>query len=114
MSRVKRGTQVKKKHNKLLRRVKGFRGGHSRLIRAAHQAVMKAGLHAYRGRKLKKRDFRSLWNIRISAAVKPHGLNYSRFIERLFKNKIVLNRKMLSELAIQAPEAFARLVEKVK
>lgn len=114
MSRVKRGTQVKKKHKKLLKMVKGYRGGQSRLIKHAHQAVMKAGLHAYRSRKIKKRDFRTLWNARISAAVKPHGLNYSRFIEKLFKSKIALNRKMLSELAFQFPEAFGNLVDKVK
>jgi len=75
---------------------------------------MKAGTNAYRDRRLKKRTFRQLWNARISAAVKPHGLNYSRFINTLFNKQVVLNRKMLSEIAFQHPEAFNDLVKKVQ
>ena len=75
---------------------------------------MKAGMNAYRDRRLKKRTFRSLWNNRISAALKPHGLNYSRFINALFKKEIAVNRKMLSEIAFQHPEAFDDLVKSIQ
>lgn len=114
MSRVKRGVMVKKRHKKMLKLVKGFRGSKSRLFKRAKQAMMRSGLNAYKGRKEKKRTFRALWNTRIGAAIKPHGLNYSRFINALFKKEIVVNRKMLSEVAFQYPEAFNSLVEKVK
>ena len=114
MTRVKRGVMVKARHKKMVKRASGMRGGKSRLFKQAKQALMKAGLNAYRSRKVKKRDFRALWNNRISAAVKPFGLNYSRFINALFAKQVVVNRKMLSEIAFQMPEAFESLVKKVK
>lgn len=114
MSRVKRGVQTHKRHKKVLKQAKGFRAGRSRVFKWAKQAVMKAGVNAYRDRRRKKRTFRQLWNARISAAVKPHGMNYSRFINTLFKKKVVLNRKMLSEVAFQHPEAFEALVKDVQ
>lgn len=114
MSRVKRGVASHAKHKKVLKMAKGFRSGRSRVFSWAKQAVMKAGTNAYRDRRLKKRTFRQLWNARISAAVKPHGLNYSRFINTLFNKQVVLNRKMLSEIAFQHPEAFNDLVKKVQ
>ncbi len=114
MSRVKRGTTTKRRHKKLLKMNKGYGARRSTSVRLGQQAMMRAGLSAYRSRKIKKRDFRTLWNARISAAVKPLGLNYSRFIERLFKKEVMVNRKMLSEMAIHYPEAFADVVKKVQ
>jgi len=114
MSRVKRGTMAKARHKKVLKAAKGFRGGNSKRFRSAKQAVQHAGMHAYRSRKVKKRDFRALWNNRISAALKPMGLNYSRFVNSLFKKDVVLNRKVLSEMAFNHPEAFDDIVKKVK
>lgn len=114
MSRVKRGMMVKARHKKVIKMAKGYKYGRSKLFTLAKQAVMKAGTNAYRDRRLKKRDFRTLWNSRISAAVKPHGLNYSRFINKLFTKEIILNRKMISEIAIHYPEAFEGIVKSVK
>lgn len=113
MSRVKRGTTVKRRHNKLLALTKGYGGRRKSSIRLANQAMQQAGKHAYKHRRLRKRDFRALWNIRIGAAVKPFGLNYSRFMGGLFKKQIALNRKMLSELAIQYPKVFEGIVRQV-
>lgn len=114
MSRVKRGVTTKRRHKKLLSRLKGFKWNRKSTIRQGKQAELKQGTNAYVGRKLKKRDFRTLWNVRINAAVRPHGLNYSRFINGLFKKKILLNRKMISELAIQEPKTFEALVKEVR
>lgn len=114
MSRVKRGTMVKARHKKVLKMAKGYRGGNSKRFKSAKQTLQHAGQHAYRSRKVKKRDFRALWNNRISAALKPMGLNYSRFVNALFKNDVVLNRKVLSEIAFHHPEAFDDLVKKTK
>lgn len=114
MPRVKRGTIVKKSHKKLLARTKGFRHGRKNLIKLAHQAATKAGQYAYRDRRAKKRDFRSLWIIRINAGLKPYGLSYSKFMGGCKKAKIELNRKVLSELAVQNPDEFKKVVEKVK
>lgn len=114
MSRVKRGVTTKKRHKRLLSLTKGFRGNRSRVVKRAKEAAMKAGINAYVGRRVKKRDFRTLWNARINAAVRPMGLNYSRLISMLFKKQVLVNRKMLSELAIQHAEAFSDLVKKVQ
>ena len=111
MSRVKRGMMVKARHKKVVKMAKGYKGGRSTQFKLAKQAVMMAGRNAYRDRRLKKRDFRSLWTNRLSAAVKPHGLNYSRFINKLFTKQIILNRKMLSEIAFQYPEVFEGIVK---
>lgn len=89
---------------------KGYRSGRSRVFKWANQAVLKAGMNAYRDRRLKKRDFRRLWNIRLNAALRSLGYNYSRFINALFKKDVVLNRKVLSEMAIHYPEAFESVV----
>lgn len=114
MSRVKRGTMVKARHKKVLKMAKGYRGGNSKRFKSAKQTLQHAGQHAYRSRKVKKRDFRALWNNRITAALKPMGLNYSRFVNALFKKDVVLNRKVLSEMAFHYPEAFDDLVKKTK
>lgn len=111
MSRVKRGVAAHARHKKVIKRAKGYRAGRSRVWKWANQAVMKAGMNAYRDRRLKKRTFRRLWNIRISAAVKPLGMNYSRFINALFNKQVIVNRKMLSEIAFQHPEAFESVVK---
>ena len=111
MSRVKRGMMVKARHKKVVKMAKGYKGGRSTQFKLAKQAVMMAGRNSYRDRRLKKRDFRSLWNNRISAALKPHGLNYSRFINKLFTKQILLNRKVVSEMAIKFPEAFDAMVK---
>ena len=114
MARVKRGMGVKKRHKKILKLAKGYRGSRSKQFKVANQSVMKALSYAYAGRKMKKRDFRRLWITRISAACKQNGMNYSTFMNGLKKANIVLNRKMLSELAINDAAAFSALVEKAK
>lgn len=114
MVRVKRGSVARKKRKKVLKRAKGFRGSLKRLYRASKQAVYHALKYATRDRRDKKGDFRTLWNARINAAVRKHGISYSRFIYSLKKHKIALNRKMLSEIAISDKEAFAKIVETVK
>jgi large subunit ribosomal protein L20 len=112
MARVKGGMHTKKRRNKILKLAKGFRGAKSKNFRVANQAVMKSLVYAYIGRKQRKRDFRRLWITRISAAAKMNGTNYSTFINGLKKANIQINRKMLSEIAINDPDAFAVLVEK--
>ena len=112
--RIKRGVNGVKKRRKIMKLSKGYFGAKSKLYRIARQAVMKSQMYAYIGRKLKKRDFRQLWISRISAAVAPYGINYSRFIYGLKKSGIEMNRKALSELAIADPEAFKVLVETAK
>lgn len=112
--RVTQRVASRKRRKRILDRAKGYVGGRHRLIRTATEAVMRADAVAYRGRKLKKRDFRRLWITRLSAAVGQQGLNYSRFIYGLKKAEIVLNRKQLSELAIHDETAFTAIVDKVK
>lgn len=112
--RVKGALMTRKRRNKMLKLAKGYWGSKSKHFKMAKQAVMKSGNYAYVGRKQKKREFRSLWITRISAQCKVNGINYSRFINGLKKSGIELNRKMLSELAIQDKEAFASLVETAK
>ena len=114
MARVKGAMVTKKKHKKILKLAKGYRGAKSKLFRTANEAVMKSLKYAYIGRKQKKRDFRRLWIARISAAAKMNGMNYSTFMNGLKKANIEMNRKMLSEIAIADPAAFTQLVETAK
>ena len=111
MARVKGAMMTRKRRNKTLKLAKSYWGSKSTHFKMAKQAVKKSGVYAYVGRRLKKRDFRQLWITRISAAVAPHGINYSRFMYGLKKAGIEMNRKALSELAIADPEAFKVLVE---
>lgn len=114
MARVKGALNTRKKHKKVLKLAKGYRGASSRLYRIANQAVMKSLVYAYIGRKQKKRDFRRLWITRISAGAKQNGMNYSTFMNGLKKSGVEINRKMLSEIAISDPAAFTGLVERSK
>lgn len=114
MARVKTGKTAHKKHKKVLKLAKGFRGARSKLYRPANTFVMKALKNAYIGRKLKKRDFRRLWITRINAAARVNGMSYSRFMNGLKLSGIEMNRKMLSEMAIYDKEGFAQLVETAK
>ena len=114
MSRVKRGVTSHAKHKKTLRAAKGCFGRRKNTIRAAKAAVDKAMQYAYRDRKNRKREFRALWIQRINAAVREHGLTYSRFISGLITAGIEVDRKVLSDLAITEPAAFAAIVEKAK
>lgn len=114
MARVKGALNTRKKHNKILKLAKGFRGAESKQYRVATQAVMRSMQNAYVGRKRKKRDFRRLWIARISAATKMNGMNYSTFMDGLKKAGIEMNRKVLSEIAIADPAAFTKLVEAAK
>ncbi len=114
MARVKGAMMARKRRNKILKSAKGYWGAKSKHFKMAKQAVLKSGNYAFVGRKLKKRDFRSLWITRISAAVKPYGMNYSTFMHGLKLAGVDLNRKMLSELAISDKEAFAAIVERAK
>ena len=111
MARVKGAMMTRKRRNKTLKLAKSYWGSKSTHFKMAKQAVKKSGVYAYIGRKQKKRDFRRLWIARISAAVKPYGMNYSRFMNGLKKSGIELNRKMLSEMAIHDPASFNALVE---
>lgn len=114
MARVKRAVNSRKKHKKILKLAKGFRGARSKLFRPANEFVMKSLAHAYKGRKLKKRDFRKMWIARINAGTRQYGLSYSRFMAGLKKLDININRKMLSEMAINDEAGFKQLVEMVK
>ena len=114
MARVKGAMMTRKRRNKTLKLAKSYWGSKSRHFKMGKQAVAKSGVYSYVSRKLKKRDFRQLWIARISAAVAPYGINYSRFIYGLKKSGIEMNRKALSELAIADPEAFKVLVETAK
>jgi len=114
MARVKRGTTVKAKHKKILGRASGYLGRHSTTYRAAREKSEKAGQYAYRDRRTKKRDFRSLWIVRINAAVRPAGLTYSQFINGLKKAGIVLDRKVMAEMAYAHDANFDKLIESAK
>jgi len=111
MARVKRGNVLQKRHRKILKFAKGFRGSKSTLFIAANQAVIQSWRNAYRDRRKRKRDFRSLWITRINAACRMHGISYSRFMNGLTQAQIPLNRKSLSEMAIHDPAAFTGLVK---
>ena len=114
MARIKGAMMTRKRRNKVLKLAKGYWGSKSKHFKMAKEAVMKSGNYAFRDRRAKKRDFRKLWITRISAAVKPYGINYSRFMSGLKKAGVDMNRKMLSELAIHDPAAFGTLVETAK
>lgn len=114
MSRVKRGVTARAKHKKVLERAKGYRGARSRTYKVANQAVNRAEQYAYRDRRQRKRQFRRLWIIRINAAARENGLSYSRFMDGLNKANIVLDRKILSDLAVDDKRAFNDLAEKAK
>jgi large subunit ribosomal protein L20 len=111
MPRVKRGVRAHARHKKVMKMAKGYRGGRRRLYRSAREGVDKALCYAYRDRKVRKREFRNLWIVRINAAVRPLGLSYSRFIYQLDKANIKLDRKVLADLAVYYPEDFSRIVE---
>lgn len=114
MARVKGAMMTRKRRGKVLKMAKGYWGSKSKHFKMAKQAVKKSGVYAYIGRKQKKRNYRSLWITRLSAAVAPFGLNYSRFMNGVKKAGIEMNRKSLSEMAIQDPAAFAAVVELAK
>lgn len=114
MARVKGAVRTRARHKKILKLAKGYFGAKSKLFRMANQAVMKSLSYAYRDRRAKKRDFRKLWIARINAAARINGLSYSRFISGLKKSGIELNRKVLSDMAINDAAAFAKLAEMAK
>lgn len=114
MARVKRGTITKARHKKILKKAKGYYGARSRNIRTATQAVYKAGQYAYRDRRQRKRDFRSLWIVRINAASREFGLSYSRFINGLKKAEIQIDRKVLADMAVHDITSFGVLAERAK
>ena len=112
--RIKRGVNAVKKRRKILKLAKGYFGGRSKRYRVAREAVMKAGLYSFIGRKNKKREFRSLWIARINAACRLNGLSYSKFMFGLKKAEINLNRKVLAEIAVSDAKTFTALAEKAK
>ena len=114
MSRVKRGIAARKRTRSILKRAKGFFGARSRLLRTATEAVNKALNYAYRDRRVRKREFRALWIARINAAARMNDISYSRLIDGMKKANIMLDRKILAELAVNDPQAFASLVAMVK
>lgn len=114
MSRVKRGVAAHAKHKKVLKLAKGYWGRRSKAIKTAKQAVEKAGQYAFRDRRAKKRNFRSLWIQRINAGARGSGLTYSRFIDGLAKAGVEVDRKVLADLAVKEPEAFKALADKAK
>ena len=114
MARVKNGAVTKARHKKVLKQAKGYFGSKHRLYKSAKEQLMHSGQYAYRDRKQKKREFRKLWITRINAACRENGISYSRFIEGLNKAGVEVNRKMLSEIAINDPKAFTELVEVAK
>lgn len=114
MARVKRGVVAHRKHKKVMARAKGYYGARSRVYRVAVQAVMKAGQYAYRDRRQKKRQFRALWIARINAGARINGLSYSRMINGLKKANVVLDRRVLADIAMHDAVAFAALAEKAK
>lgn len=111
--RVKRGVTSRRRHKKILSLSRGYRGGRSKLIRQVKEAVIHAGVDAYRGRKEKKRQMRSLWITRINGALKPYNVSYSQFIAKLKKQNIELDRKILSQIALEDPKSFESIVKKV-
>lgn len=114
MARVKRAIHARKNHRKILKLAKGYRGGKSKLFKTANETVVRALRNAYVGRKLKKRDFRKLWIARINAGARINGLSYSRFMNGIKLAGVDINRKMLSEIAINDPKAFSELVDIAK
>jgi large subunit ribosomal protein L20 len=114
MARVKRGVTARARHKKILKAAKGYREARSRVYRVAKQAVTRAGQYAYRDRRVKKRTFRNLWVVRINAAARENGLSYSKFIAGLKKAEILIDRKVLADIAVFDKPAFTALAEKVK
>lgn len=114
MVRIKRGKTTKKKHKKIIKKTRGMKGVRRSSIKKAKEAIMKAGTYAYRDRRTKKRSFRRLWIIRLNNALREKGLKYSEFINLLNKNKIELDRKILSELAVKENETFEKVLAEVK
>lgn len=111
MTRVKRGIVTKKRHKRLLKETKGYWGQRSNIVKRAKETLLRALAFAYKGRKLKKRDMRGLFIVRIGAAAKQNGISYNQFMHGLNKAQVALNRKMLSQLAIYEPEAFSKLAQ---
>lgn len=114
MTRVKGGQSQRAKHNKLRELTKGYRMSRRKLIKVGHEAVLHAGEYAFAGRKMKKRQFRKLWIIRLNAAVRELGLNYSAFIKHLSVAKVELDRKVLAKIAVEYPKSFESIVKQVK
>ena len=114
MPRAKRGFKARRRHNRILKLARGYRGAHGRLFRSAVEAVERGLCYAYRDRRQRKRAFRRLWIVRINAAVRPHGINYSRFICGLKEAGIELDRRVLSDLATFDQDGFAAVVEQAK
>lgn len=114
MARVKRGVTARARHKKVMKKAKGYYGARSRVYRVAKQAVIKAGQYAYRDRRQKKRQFRSLWIVRINAGARENGLSYSQLMNGLNKAEIEIDRKILADLAMNDKPAFAALVEQAK
>ena len=114
MARVKRGVTASARHKKILGKAKGYYNARRKVFRTAKQAVIKAGQYAYRDRRAKKRDFRALWITRINAAAREFGLSYSKIINGLKKAEIEIDRKMLADLAVNQPEAFASIAKQAK
>ncbi len=114
MSRVKRGIHAKKRHKRLLKQTKGYYGQRKNVFCRAKETLMRAWAYAFHGRKLKKRNMRSLFVVRINAAVRQFDMNYSTFIAKLNASNIILNRKMLSQIAVFEPEVFAKIVQITK
>jgi large subunit ribosomal protein L20 len=113
MARVKRGTLKTKRRRNILAQTKGYRFDRSRKERVAHEAIRKAGQHAFRDRRAKKREFRNLWTLRVNAAARMNGISYSKLMGAMKKANIGLDRKSLAELAMNHPEAFARVIQNV-
>ncbi|HQZ32258.1 MAG TPA: 50S ribosomal protein L20 [Arenimonas sp.] len=114
MARVKRGVTARRRHKKVIKMAKGYYNARRKVFRVAKQAVTKALQYAYIGRKQKKRQFRSLWIVRINAAARLHGLSYSRFMNGLLKANITLDRKALADIAIHDPAGFGAIAEQAK
>jgi large subunit ribosomal protein L20 len=114
LMRVKRGLSAHKRHKKYLDKAKGFRGARSLLYRTAREAVERAQAYSFRDRKARKREFRKLWILRINAGAREHGLSYSKFMNGLAKAGVLLDRRVLADLAVRAKEDFAKLVETAK
>jgi large subunit ribosomal protein L20 len=114
MARVKRGVQARRRHKKIIKLAKGYFNARRKVFRVAKEALTNAGQYAYIGRKQKKRQFRSLWIVRINAAARLHGLSYSRFINGLLKANITMDRKALADIAIHDPAAFGAIAEQAK
>ena len=114
MARVKRGVEARARHKKVLEQAKGYYGFRRKIFRVANQAVIKAGQYSYRDRRQRKRQFRSLWIVRINAAAREFGLSYSRFMDGLNKAQVEIDRKVLADLAVHDRAAFGALAEKAK